>query len=96
MTTKLKIYYTILAISLVTTIGYTLFSGGTTVFNTQKIAELKKEQQLLLQEQQLLQRQIAEKSSISQIPAETLSRFESISNPIVIEDYSTVAIIKQN
>ncbi len=95
MNTTIKLYYAVLGVCLMATIGHTLFSGGTTVFNTQRVAELKREQQLVLHEQQQLQRELASNLSIAQLSVDKLSQFEPIRSPIVIESYTMVAVANQ-
>jgi hypothetical protein len=84
-------YYLTIATVVSFKVVETVFSGSILVGKGSKVAELKAQKHDLLQEMQLLNEQLAQAESLSQLDESQIASFNAISNPIVLEVPSTVA-----
>jgi hypothetical protein len=92
MNNKTKIYYTILFLVLGIKVVTTLFSNGLTVHHGKKISQLQIQKSNLLQQQMVLSGELSSKSSLAQVTENyDISKFITISNPIILNTTTSVA-----
>lgn len=92
MNNKTKAYYTVLLLVLGIKVISTVFSNGLSVHHGKKIAQLQIQKNNVLQQQMLLSGELSSKSSLAQITENyDISEFVTISNPIVLNNSTTVA-----
>ncbi len=94
MNQKVRYYYISLLSLVIFSVAITLFSGGTTVFNTQKIAQLKNEKVKLQKTQFALEQQLAATSALSTVDAHFKSDFEPIASVLYVDSHSSVAVVE--
>lgn len=89
---KIKIYYTILLLILGIKVVATIFSSGLSVHHGKKIAQLQVQKNNLLEQQMRLNSDFSNRSSLASIASEhDISKYISISKPLIINSSTTVA-----
>lgn len=84
-------YYLTIATVISFKVVETVFTGSVLIGKGATVSELKQQKAALLQEKQMLNEQLAQAESLSNLDQSQIASFNAISNPIVLEVPSTVA-----
>lgn len=84
-------YYAVIATVVIAQTVATVFSGGSVVLHSSAIAELKHEQQQLLEKKHQLSAELTRHSALSALPPTALDGYTAITQPLILASVDTLA-----